>query len=1411
MGFILHGGVKRTQTFVLDVNFVDKTISANNGDGIPFNQDNGGSTSSYIFTFNSGWDNRGLFVGGTFKLKRTSNHPGYFAGLFGGVLTGLIGQDGAIGVFKSNRGTLDNFRITGGFVAIAPARRTLPRLFDNALVNGAALPILETNALVGENISVNTKSVRHIKIAKGGGRIDLTLIGIDRTNRLIPGTQSLTFGDETDYSPDNYSDDGVDLNGERSSGLAFAITGSAANSRKAYIGFLPDTDVGAALTANDFATPEQGADITATWKGRFFIANANSSDIAQFVANDFVLTVDFTNKALTSTITNIFNNSDSNFVLTGAFTDTGLITGTGQLVTGSESRVFSLNGLIGTKGAVAAFTPNSNVNGNNQIFGGFVATPDAVNIARDPGTFDRWAAVAKQCAKGTSTSAVYPDILDDECKVGRRPLTVLAADSAFTYPTRPANNASNADKLNYVQQNFGFIRAGATGIDIPDGDANSNDQGLRDVALIEATVRGASSSSLTLDAVFANSQGEVFDLGGDKADGVAYLGNFLSGVGTYYYTGLLSGTAVGDNPVSQDGAAKAHWPGRIALEFYSIKYISNDFELTVDFNSQTIENRQADGLADGVVSTVSLLPIGSRGSISLSLKGTYDEGGLITGVVRAGSAVDRIEGPLTGVIGAQGAVGAFYYYNSNLAGSPGGFVAAPVSKLPDRANAIHWAVNAKQANGTPLRSVKDEGVYAVLGRESAVASTSGFIRGTADGLNFGVGTAAESRVLDFADSYRMDDGRFIDFNGKSSDGIAFGFASFTTRQDDVRNHYAGLLSGTDVGATFEVMPADSSGNNITAEWNGVIRLANRSLHHQVGHFTLNVDFTTQTLTHDPYSISIGGNNWAFNLVNASFDNTGIVKGGFNLTIPAGLRNDGLISGLIGEKGAVVALYSASGALGPVVGGFVASPFAKIVSARGTGDYWLENSVMANGRDALMVKTAGTAVQGDSAYTLILGGAGTLELGAATKTALTHDLVIAAGLSLTNGNRLTFNADLTGGVSFAEAMVGGDTQYYAGLLSGTNVGAPMVDNTLSGTWTGALSIALTSPREGAPSGIFTKAFALAVDFDARTINSETLIATQTAGNGNITDYSVIIDAGFDMQGRIFGGADYQFNVSAGPDMDDTGKSTGLVSGLIGINGAVGVFASSATTDAGGFVGGFVAEPNDSNYYNWLASVGTDTPTAPSASDTGALFLQGLPTIDGLIAAGDIPANGAMDVANRTPYSLTLEEDTNDGVVYYALKPTGGASTVYYAGLLTTTDVGTPLVKPATDTGAEAIYTGKLGAVLGTDTMTITLESNVTFNLNLYAETFDATIASASNIAITIMDGGWNEKGLLSGTITATPEDDALAGVGLMGAQGAVSGMVRGVIGDAGAVGAFISDAGGAYNYSGGFVARPPAGN
>ena len=201
--------------------------------------------------------------------------------------------------------------------------------------------------------------------------------------------------------------------------------------------------------------------------------------------------------------------------------------------------------------------------------------------------------------------------------------------------------------------------------------------------------------------------------------------------------------------------------------------------------------------------------------------------------------------------------------------------------------------------------------------------------------------------------------------------------------------------------------------------------------------------------------------------------------------------------------------------------------------------------------------------------------------------------------------------------------------------------------------------------------------------------------------------------------------------------------------------------------------------------WAQSLDTYPASAPSRADTGNKFLLG----------GELYLDtGDLFPGERLPKvwpSSTIDVPggfLTDGYGYFQYTPPDG-ETRYYAGLLLTAEAGAPLELPAEGAAPSATWSGYFDSTYSGRKIPIA------FDVNFANRTFVGN--ATKDTARYTIDTTFNATGFLSGTIGLELDSVTSAGV------------VTGLIGDAGAIGAFISDAGVAQGYSGGFIVTPPS--
>ncbi len=156
--------------------------------------------------------------------------------------------------------------------------------------------------------------------------------------------------------------------------------------------------------------------------------------------------------------------------------------------------------------------------------------------------------------------------------------------------------------------------------------------------------------------------------------------------------------------------------------------------------------------------------------------------------------------------------------------------------------------------------------------------------------------------------------------------------------------------------------------------------------------------------------------------------------------------------------------------------------------------------------------------------------------------------------------LTIEDDAKNGVGFFSA----NSKFYAGLFNGANLGEPLNDVAQAGTWTGNLQAVVgTSATLGA---VLPMTLNVVYTGNTRTINAFVLVSGETHFllNGTFTEYGVI-------DGTVNYGP-FTGKVESTP-MDNRGTN-GILTGIIGQDGALGAFHSNES-ETSGYAGGFIA--------------------------------------------------------------------------------------------------------------------------------------------------------------------------------------------------------------------------------------------
>ncbi len=377
------------------------------------------------------------------------------------------------------------------------------------------------------------------------------------------------------------------------------------------------------------------------------------------------------------------------------------------------------------------------------------------------------------------------------------------------------------------------------------------------------------------------------------------------------------------------------------------------------------------------------------------------------------------------------------------------------------------------------------------------------------------------------------------FGGEADDGVMFFGGQLN---DNSYRYYAGIYSSTDLGAPL----TDVSQNGVWQAW---MRTSGKDPKNEAFELTVDFNATTATGTLKAFFQSTGGGLY-YN-INGAFKINGVITGNVAIgTAPTGTfvesgdeYTSGDLTGLIGVDGVVAAFVSdtstitTDGGLNPFVGGFVGIPAVASYAAF-RNYYTLQTGTKQLHADL----TTGEDVE------FMAGSAGGLMNTDLTFTAADGEFDSFAVMEAGNGFALLFGQ-----------TAGDVNRYRAGLLSGTNLGAPLSGTELNVNWTGKLHVSrhVDTNDSNKPMGVD---LTLAVNFSAGTIG----VSNQTiTGDETLTIVGQFGAGDATLPVGILGGT-VSYN-------DGTTEYTSLpLIGLIGVEGAIGVFhGGSAIPMVGGF--------------------------------------------------------------------------------------------------------------------------------------------------------------------------------------------------------------------------------------------------
>ena len=246
-------------------------------------------------------------------------------------------------------------------------------------------------------------------------------------------------------------------------------------------------------------------------------------------------------------------------------------------------------------------------------------------------------------------------------------------------------------------------------------------------------------------------------------------------------------------------------------------------------------------------------------------------------------------------------------------------------------------------------------------------------------------------------------------------------------------------------------------------------------------------------------------------------------------------------------------------------------------------------------------------------------------------------------------------------------------------------------------------------------------------------------------------------------------------------------------------------------------GTLARPN---FATWTQGFAKDLPASPGTQYIYNEFLRG--TATGLNTGGFTPIGGVktLNLRDATYKGKALGGDVSNGMAFFRTSRSYIYDSYYphlpttdifaYAGILSGTNLGEPL----SQTSGLAVWNGQIRTEHADGKY---LSKDLDMTINYSAKSIYAFVHAPQRWASDyhyLLQGNYNDVGLIKGTVLYSSffnNDPKLSH-----RYDKEPGILTGLIGQKGAVGAFISDTFysetdyGKYNYSGGFVVCPAGG-
>ena len=497
---------------------------------------------------------------------------------------------------------------------------------------------------------------------------------------------------------------------------------------------------------------------------------------------------------------------------------------------------------------------------------------------------------------------------------------------------------------------------------------------------------------------------------------------------------------------------------------------------------------------------------------------------------------------------------------------------------------------------------------------------------------------------------------FADDSTFSIDSTVDGGISVATNAAG-NKYYTGLLSSTDVGrllsrtiptaiwvGRFSIIVGTATPLVLSEDFKLAINFAERTLKSH------NPDDTASLTDADLIIFESNETSSASLMIDGKFNDRGIIYGTTiyqlkdNGIIAGG--SGGILTGLIGQKGAAAVFYSSS-SFATYAGGFVAVP---------------DRGILTNAYDNIPASYNVWATDIDTT-TQKDTNSGVTTASADNTAAFTTEVPAVASQTTPFSLNL---APLGGGVGNGFIGYGAVNARHIGLLSSASLGGVNL-NTGTATWTGVMRLIIGN---GGTDGVLTQSFTLNVAFDDESIG--------LAGAFAFTRDTVAYDLTFAQLGWDEDSGLITGTVNIIPTANTGQISVGDVRGLIGADGLVAAFRST-TASHSSFTGGFVASEikrTETPFADYFSSAAGGSLLQDSAAGTTAKFAKTVGNDFANSIQGDVYLLGAGTVnSGSNPNGFVFSTGNNWAV-----------------GLLNTTNLGAPL--PLIYAGAAVEWTGKL---------------------------------------------------------------------------------------------------------------------